>query len=161
MNFTLSSDFAIVADMGPGNAAATTPASATREQMIEANTPNHGGDGQNVLYGDGHAEWTSTIFCGSPRPVSNSPRDNIYAHGVDASASTPSAGTRGAPQDQYDSVILPMADVGFQPGPFGPRISPPLRWNRIIAMVGGGILFVGACAVLIVLYLKRKPRPGV
>jgi prepilin-type processing-associated H-X9-DG protein len=82
---------------------------------MKANSPNHAGDGQNVLYGDGHVDWVPTVFAGCPRPVSGAPRDNIYAFGPDVNAAAPSAGSYGAARDQYDSVILPTSDRGPQP----------------------------------------------
>ena len=95
LNFTLSSDFAIAADMGV-NAAGTLAPNAMRAQIVAANSPNHAGDGQNVLYGDGHVDWSQTPFCGMPRRITGVPRDNIYAYGVDA-AGKPSAGHCVAP----------------------------------------------------------------
>jgi hypothetical protein len=73
------------------------------------NTPNHGGDGQNVLYQDGHADWANTPCCG----IND---DNIYtvATGTVAAGVTdltprvvgtlPTASS--TPYDQDDSVIV-------------------------------------------------------
>lgn len=136
MNFTLSSDFAVVSDRNPGGKAVTTikpeqmpPPSGGRsgnappsgqpwkfdETMKAANSPNHAGFGQNVLYGDGHVEFQPTPFCGSPRPVSGTPRDNIFTRhmdpvpGVTGNQSTNTDPTVGPAMDQYDSVMLPVA----------------------------------------------------
>src|SRR6185437_3133813 len=52
-NSSLSSDFPLAADMNPGTPALllVTPTSSA-SQMADANSPNHGRIGQNVLYGD-------------------------------------------------------------------------------------------------------------
>jgi prepilin-type processing-associated H-X9-DG protein len=144
LNFTLSSDFAIAADMGMA-AAGTIASTASRAQMVRVNTPNHAGDGQNVLYADGHVDWTATPFAGLPRPVTGVARDNIYAFGVEDKPGAPSAGTRGAPADQYDSVILPVSEMGPQPGPL-PRA---LIGNAGAAntRISGGLVIAAAVAI--------------
>jgi prepilin-type processing-associated H-X9-DG protein len=98
-------------------AAGTLAPTAKRPQVVKANSPNHAGDGQNVLYADGHVDWSATPFAGSPRPIPGTARDSVYAFGVEDKPDTPSAGTRGAPADPYDSVILPVFEMGPQPGP--------------------------------------------
>src|SRR5688572_24647574 len=143
INFTLSSDFAIAADMGPGGGLATNVLpNASRRDMASVNSPNHGGDGQNVLYADGHVEFAASPYAGSPRPLSQQPRDNIYTFGV---SSTTSAGTgvRGASQDQYDSVILPTALDGPQPPPAA-FSGGALLW----ALRGVAVLIVAVTAVV-------------
>jgi len=121
LNFTLSSDFAIAADMNPGTSANGTnldnvmvASNATRQNIVNANSNNHAGDGQNVLYADGHVDWSATPFAGSPRPITNSPRDNIYTAGTAGTsyAGTYAAtGTPGTPQDQFDTVMMPDDDT--------------------------------------------------
>jgi hypothetical protein len=160
LNYTLSSDFAIAADMGPGPVVATVPANAPREVMVTANSPNHLGDGQNVLYADVHVDWTTTIFSGSPRPIANAPRDNIYAYGVDASPSVPSAGTHGPPQDQFDSVILPTYDLGYQPGPIPSPMAVTSQRKMLLATVVGMMLLIGTVVVVLLVTVKKKPAPG-
>ena len=155
LNYTLSSDFAIAADMGRGPVAAKTPADAPRQAMIDANSPNHGGDGQNVLYADGHVDWAPTMYAGSPRRIGNSPRDNIYAFGVDADMKSPSVGSHGAPQDQYDSVILPTADLGPQPGPIPPPTAKAPDNSRWLY---GSATLATFVAFAVALYLLRKAR---
>jgi prepilin-type N-terminal cleavage/methylation domain-containing protein/prepilin-type processing-associated H-X9-DG protein len=126
LNYTLTSDFAIAADINPGNKPTGTagqqdnikgvdPKSA-RKDMSDGNSNNHNGDGQNVLYADGHAEFQTspfagTIITGSGTGTGFNPtyRDNIY---------TP-CGTRtqqgsdwnntlaGGPIDAADTHLLP------------------------------------------------------
>jgi len=123
LNYTLSSDFAIAADMNPGVSNNGTnvdnvmvASNATRQNIVNANSNNHNGDGQNVLYADGHVDWSATPFAGSPRPITGAPRDNIYTAGTGGTSyagTYDSAGgnTVDAPQDQFDTVMMPDDDT--------------------------------------------------
>jgi prepilin-type processing-associated H-X9-DG protein len=81
--------------------------------MRQGNSANHQQDGQNVLYGDGHAEWMNNPFCGSQH-------DNIYTGqgpGTAVTANYPfvsggslAAGQSGSsPHDKLDSILLPYS----------------------------------------------------
>ena len=138
---TSSSEFAIAADMNPGGPAVTevTPTSP-RQRMSAANSPNHNGDGQNVLYADGHVEFQNTPFCGvlrTTRPGGQF-RDNIYTFGV-----SPGAGVRGPPADAIDSVLLPTALDG-------PAPVPPAKWKTPLLAV------LAAAAALLLWFLRRR-----
>lgn len=128
-NNTMTSDFAIAADMNPGTTGGTNPANnvtdpvhnAPRSLMVEANSNNHKNDGQNVLYGDGHVEWQATPYCGSYRadvPNGQGYRDNIYT--ADQARGNPTShihepgflNSTAGPQDDLDSVLLPTDDNG-------------------------------------------------
>jgi prepilin-type N-terminal cleavage/methylation domain-containing protein/prepilin-type processing-associated H-X9-DG protein len=122
LNYTLSSDFAIAADMSAGTTGGTSPNvdnvqvahDAARLNMNNANSNNHNGDGQNVLYADGHVDWNATVYCGAPRPLTGTPRDNIYT-GLTAAPASPAGTTHVGvkntlPFDQYDSVMFPTDD---------------------------------------------------
>jgi prepilin-type N-terminal cleavage/methylation domain-containing protein len=50
----------------------TSYAGGTEEQDRFGNSPNHKGDGQNVLYNDGHVSWSDVAYCGFDG-------DNIYS----------------------------------------------------------------------------------
>jgi prepilin-type processing-associated H-X9-DG protein len=63
--------------------------------MKKANSENHERDGQNVLYGDGHVDWTHNPFCGVAA-------DNIYT--------TRDGQVDASPVDRADSVLLPTDD---------------------------------------------------
>jgi prepilin-type processing-associated H-X9-DG protein len=124
LNYTLTSDFAIAADMNPGNKPApgvvgqsdnvkNVKSGSARKEMSDGNSNNHNGDGQNVLYADGHVEFQNTPFCGMTRGVGTGGsatkgfRDNVYTNG-----SAESGGESKAPKDQLDSVLLPTDDTG-------------------------------------------------
>jgi prepilin-type processing-associated H-X9-DG protein len=117
LNFMLGSDFALAADMNPGgNVLTQLIPESPREQMRQGNSAIHGGEGQNVLYADGHVEFQLTPFCGEFRPGggSNLFRDNIYTAGGPNSVNPkgPTPVVWSAPQDQLDSVLLPVAPEG-------------------------------------------------
>jgi prepilin-type processing-associated H-X9-DG protein len=109
---TIGAEFAVASDMNPGiagkgqNVLAVTPTSSA-QQMKQANSPNHDGDGQNILYGDGHVSWESNPFVGVNR-------DNIYTRakddGSDKANPSDASDPFGSPYDANDSVLLPTDD---------------------------------------------------
>ncbi len=114
--------YAIASDVNPGtsipNASNSGPCyvatNAPSSSMHLANSPNHQQDGQNVLFGDGHAEWENNPFCGTQH-------DNIFT-GQGSNTTAPTnypfisggVNSRGAsqssPYDNLDSVLLPIAN---------------------------------------------------
>jgi prepilin-type N-terminal cleavage/methylation domain-containing protein/prepilin-type processing-associated H-X9-DG protein len=105
----LDPTFVVAADINPGstgnggndNVLAITT-SSSGQQMRLGNSNNHGKDGQNILYGDGHVDFQNNPFVGTNR-------DNIYTRG--------SAGAQGtgetledSPFNSTDSVLLPTDD---------------------------------------------------
>jgi prepilin-type N-terminal cleavage/methylation domain-containing protein len=124
-NAAISPDYAIAADINPGDApppvpgtsVATAPSSvdpsSSRTQMMGANSPNHLQEGQNVMYGDFHVEWYPSCFAGSQQGSgSQTWQDNIYP----ANTGTGNTYTGGhkvqdlqAPYDRFDTVLLPSA----------------------------------------------------
>jgi prepilin-type processing-associated H-X9-DG protein len=114
MNSSLSPEFAVAADGSPGSnttgSGSTTGGNGTittgsaGSLMRGGNSANHGRDGQNVLYGDGHVEWTSNPFVGPQR-------DNIYTQRTGTpNATVDAAGNVAAqsPVDLNDSFLLPQ-----------------------------------------------------
>ncbi len=93
----LPAGFAVMADLNPGpkgyggNLASVTPNSPSSKQE-DINSRNHEADGQNVLYGDGHVEWRTTVFAGPNN-------DNIYT--------TQDGQIEASPVDRNDCVLLP------------------------------------------------------
>jgi len=117
MNATTGAEIAICADLSPSGAPAgnydlTTPQENSPASVIKkANSPNHQGAGENVLYGDGHVDWQQNAFCGQKR-------DCIYtvSGSTDGSTTTnhtaPSAGSNNIPRWAGDSVLIPGAGPG-------------------------------------------------
>jgi len=102
-NNTLPPTFALAGDKNPGGDALIhlTAASAAAD-LRNGNSRNHSQDGQNVLYGDGHVEFTKTPFCGTDQ-------DNIYTYG-DSGKTAGGTGVKGPPMSASDNVLLPTAD---------------------------------------------------
>jgi prepilin-type N-terminal cleavage/methylation domain-containing protein/prepilin-type processing-associated H-X9-DG protein len=105
----LEPTFAVAADINPGttgnggndNVMAPNTSSSGQAMMI-GNSNNHGKQGQNILFGDGHVEFDNNCFSGTDR-------DNIYTRGG------PTWGTTGqdlvaSPYIANDSVLLPTDD---------------------------------------------------
>jgi prepilin-type processing-associated H-X9-DG protein len=79
----------------------------TFQQMKDSiNSKNHTGDGQNFLYGDGHATWSKSAFAGVAA-------DNAYTR-RDASASARmSVKPADNTNDQWDSVLIPASNAAL------------------------------------------------
>jgi prepilin-type N-terminal cleavage/methylation domain-containing protein/prepilin-type processing-associated H-X9-DG protein len=98
----LDANFAIAADMNPGSQAATNggvaltslTSASSALQLRSGNSKNHGQDGQNVLFGDGHVDFDQNCFVGDAS-------DNIYTNGTTWC---------GSPVGPNDSVLIPCAD---------------------------------------------------
>lgn len=117
LNNSVTAEFAVMADMNPGGDAllkATIDDAAVTDANVDVtpaqkkfNSLNHGGDGQNVLFGDGHVEFLNNPFVGVNR-------DNIYVSGDAAKdRKDPKPAIAASPVDANDSILLPTAaDVG-------------------------------------------------
>jgi len=122
LNYTLTSDFAIAGDINPGTIGGNPQddvvkprVSSARNEMQKANSNNHNGDGQNILYADGHVEFQNTPYAGMLRTTTtgglNSFRDNVYT-ATTGIVQGSHAGKQ--PQDQNDSILWPTDDEGAQ-----------------------------------------------
>ena len=112
---TLTSEFAIAADRNPGVNGATgstemgLTTTSSGKQLKAGNSMNHQQVGQNILYGDLHAEFQQSPFAGVQQ-------DNIYASGALAGTApnqyvNPVAVSVGAgPAHQFDSALAPTAN---------------------------------------------------
>jgi prepilin-type N-terminal cleavage/methylation domain-containing protein/prepilin-type processing-associated H-X9-DG protein len=111
--------YAVASDLNPGTSVPNSTTNVTNVQttapsslMRQANSANHQQDGQNVLYGDGHAEWMNNPYCGTQH-------DNIFTgrNGLASNTLFPfvSGGTckanstSSSPYDNLDSVLLPYS----------------------------------------------------
>jgi prepilin-type N-terminal cleavage/methylation domain-containing protein/prepilin-type processing-associated H-X9-DG protein len=105
----LEPTFAVAADINPGTTGNSgndnvcfPNTSSSGLQMQEGNSNNHGKQGQNVLYGDGHVEFQNNPFCGVNR-------DNIYTRGGPTWGTT-TQDLVASPYTANDSVLLPTDD---------------------------------------------------
>ena len=134
------SDFALAADMNPGVLGGIPPAvnsvtlpthtSGSRD-MSKANSNNHGNQGQNVLYADGHVQWQTSPFCGVACVLTGAAsgtgfNDNIYtSRGM--TPLTSASAEQGQllntpvwfPADGFDSYLLPTDDGSAANAPWG------------------------------------------
>jgi prepilin-type processing-associated H-X9-DG protein len=91
--------------MNPGiDALIKVPLAAGEDAIAIGNSPNHGGDGQNVLYGDGHVEFQGSPYVGVER-------DNIYTYGDSGTEFTRTRRRRHRRRSvgPNDSILLPTA----------------------------------------------------
>jgi prepilin-type processing-associated H-X9-DG protein len=116
-NNTLGADMPLAADLNPGgDALLKLTFKSSKEEMKAGNSHNHHGEGQNVVYCDGHVEFQATPFCGTkpndnPGPGDPTSRDNIYTFGGPNDANG-GAGVIGRPGPSYsDQVLLPVGDA--------------------------------------------------
>jgi len=148
-NSTLGADFAIMADMNPGGATLPTlSVNSPYKEIQKGNSRNHGGEGQNVMYGDGHVEWQQTSFVGVDR-------DNIYTVSSGRAMGN-SATIEGSPSWQGDSVLLPVVtvDPGYIDG-----LSENRRYLNVI--IGGGVVLVAIIALVTFVLAKKRRRARV
>jgi len=112
-NNSLSSEFCMAGDMNPGvtapNYDVTAPGDANSASSImkKANSPNHNGAGQNLMYGDGHVQFESNPFNGAKRDCvyTNSPNDTTTTSKQDPTNNSPN----NVPGWGQDSVLIPTA----------------------------------------------------
>jgi prepilin-type N-terminal cleavage/methylation domain-containing protein/prepilin-type processing-associated H-X9-DG protein len=105
----LEPTFAVAADINPGtfgnggNDNVMNPnTSSSGQAMAVANSNNHGKQGQNILFGDGHVEFDNNCFSGTDR-------DNIYTRGGPTWGTT-TQDLVASPYTANDSVLLPTDD---------------------------------------------------
>jgi prepilin-type processing-associated H-X9-DG protein len=100
----MNAEFAVAGDMNPGgdNLTKLTPPANAPTEKSPGNSQNHHGDGQNVLYGDGHVEFCNTPFVGVNR-------DNIYTFGDSGTDKGGGEGVIGPSIGANDSILLPTA----------------------------------------------------
>lgn len=108
LNSSLSAEFAVMADINPGEAGnndnvVAPEANSPSSDMKQANSNNHDEDGQNVLYGDGHVEFANTPFVGISK-------DNIYTTQTDPTNDPTLDDSPGFPASADDSVMFPTDD---------------------------------------------------
>ncbi|HYE20224.1 MAG TPA: hypothetical protein VEA69_17380 [Tepidisphaeraceae bacterium] len=146
---TLNADFAIGGDMNSGDPALSTlTPTSPRDQIERANSRNHGGQGQNVLFGDGHVEWADTPFVGVNK-------DNIYTTVLPPTGNhfppQTSATIVGPPGWRGDTVLLPIATVD----PGSTHRPEKSSWTSPI-VIGASVVLVVATSVITYVARRRK-----
>ena len=106
-NRRLRAQFPVAADINPGGKAVLDPAALPDDGLAAANSPNHFGAGQNVMFADGSGRWVTS-------PLVGPDDDNIYAH---AATGEREAGLLGPSAGPFDAVLLPTAEQLGQPAP--------------------------------------------
>jgi prepilin-type N-terminal cleavage/methylation domain-containing protein/prepilin-type processing-associated H-X9-DG protein len=108
-NSTLGAEFCVAGDMNPGNAnsynVSVVRDTSSAAQMQKANSPNHQGAGENLLYGDGHVEFVQNPFAGTKR-------DNVYTKASNENVTTDgneptNNSANNSPGWAGDSVLIP------------------------------------------------------
>jgi prepilin-type N-terminal cleavage/methylation domain-containing protein/prepilin-type processing-associated H-X9-DG protein len=115
LNTSISAEYAVASDINPGTntyhptglsgtgQVDTVTTGSSAKQMAAANSINHSGAGENVLFGDGHVEFDQNPFVGVQR-------DNIYtAYTVPQTALTGTNAIVNSPGDGNDSILLPTS----------------------------------------------------
>ena len=115
LNNSISAEFAVGSDINPGttgtddNVLFPSNTSSAKDMKL-ANSNNHDGDGQNVLFGDGHVEFLQNPFVGVQR-------DNIFTRQAvppTQGSDTTWVNTLHGSQNANDSVLLPTDEFTNQ-----------------------------------------------
>jgi prepilin-type N-terminal cleavage/methylation domain-containing protein len=117
VNTTLGAEFAVAADINPGTGTqydVKIPANETDSQknMQKANSPNHQGAGQSVLFGDGHVDFVQNPFCGTQRDCIYTRAGGTIAAPTTTNRQNPKRTGDVSPLWQGDSVLVPALDGG-------------------------------------------------
>jgi len=106
LNNSISAEFAVGSDINPGTTGTDDNVllpnnTSSAKDMKFANSNNHDGDGQNILFGDGHVEFLQNPFVGVQR-------DNVFTRSIAGGGNEPTWGNslKGS-RDANDSVLLP------------------------------------------------------
>jgi prepilin-type N-terminal cleavage/methylation domain-containing protein/prepilin-type processing-associated H-X9-DG protein len=83
-------------------------ASSPQSDQRKLNSKNHQLEGQNVLYADGHAEWSGTTFCGDQNDcIFYSAAVNATTGNVGQNTPAANGGTYPEPSYPADAVMIP------------------------------------------------------
>jgi prepilin-type N-terminal cleavage/methylation domain-containing protein/prepilin-type processing-associated H-X9-DG protein len=115
LNNSISAEFAVGSDINPGTTGTDDNVlypnnTSSAKDMKNGNSNNHDGDGQNVLFGDGHVEFLQNPFVGVQR-------DNIFTRKDPTNPALSAAAwqdTLKGSQNANDSVLLPTDEFTNQ-----------------------------------------------
>jgi prepilin-type N-terminal cleavage/methylation domain-containing protein/prepilin-type processing-associated H-X9-DG protein len=123
LNTTNGAEFAVAADFNPGvngtyDVKAPLNETDSQKNMQKANSPNHQGAGQNVLFGDGHVDFVQNPFCGTQRDCifTTSVVDANGNMTATTSRQDPSKSANSRPTWSGDSILLPSGTPANWPG---------------------------------------------
>ena len=112
----VTADFAIAGDRNDGfttanaGVVASLTSSGIPSQQRLANSRNHGQDGQNILYNDGHVEWGTNMWVGANRDgIYTAAKTGLMDRGINAQLN-PAASkdtTTTDPQIDLDTILIP------------------------------------------------------
>jgi prepilin-type N-terminal cleavage/methylation domain-containing protein len=116
LNGNVAADFAIAGDRNDGDAVLTVASNSAASEQRKINSRNHDQDGENVLFNDGHVEWTTISFVGANR-------DCIYSiatiTGTPPQQTDPAKSsawpklTAAQPALDLDTIMIPAKGAGF------------------------------------------------
>jgi len=106
LNGNVPADFAICGDRNDGDQLTTVNSASAASEQKKINSKNHEGDGENVLFNDGHCEWNTSSWVGANK-------DCIYSRATTAGTPptqvSPNAGSAGWPNT--DANAQPALDL--------------------------------------------------
>jgi len=107
--------FAIMADRNDGDLDGNLSATSASPMEVQRamNSRNHGGDGQNVLYNDGHVEWRPTCWAGDQDDCIWGDAAGILPGPPPTQARPARTGNGVQPRLELDSILLPKKGLGF------------------------------------------------
>jgi len=110
--------FAIAADRGPSqsvlNERSDARANSSAAIQRALNSRNHGGEGQNVLYNDGHVSWEGNCWAGDQRDCIWAAAANIVAGPPPAQNDNPAFDPISLdPVLELDTILVPREGVHY------------------------------------------------
>ena len=159
---SLNSTMPVAADANPGGSVmlTLTPDSGV-EAMRAGNSPNHGREGQNVLFADGSVRFVMT-------PLEGARKDNIFTAGGPETlvADPPTGGVKivSPPLTPSDMVLLPTAvdyprpDEAAADDPIDPAAYRSSAWKFVWWLMLPGFAVGAVLVVLMMLWANRARR---
>ena len=152
-------DWAIAADRSDGTHDPAVNASSAASLQKPLNSSNHEWEGQNILYNDGHVEWTATPWVGANR-------DNIYTRAavVPTAADKPElafvlADPPATDAERFPEPALDLDSVLVPVWPVSPYRAIDreigLQWRAALLLVVLGVVAFGAYKAI-----RRSANPA-